>query len=200
VKGLAVQGRARLARSEGTVATGADGPTTVRVVEALRRIIRAVDLYSRSLIQKHRLTGPQLVVLKAIADGRPSSIGEIARAVHLSQATVTGILDRLESHDLVTRARSPEDRRRVIVSLSPRAVDKLRSAPPLLHENFMQRFVELEKEEQSRILASLERVVSLMEANELEATPILATGPISATLERTEAFLRAPDEPTRDDG
>jgi len=202
MKALSVRDRARLARSEGTVATGAeaDGLTTVRVVEALRRIIRAVDLYSRSLIQKYRLTGPQLVVLKAIADGRPSSIGEIARAVHLSQATVTGILDRLETHDLVTRARSPEDRRRVIVTLSPKAVEKLRSAPPLLQEHFRQRFLELEEEEQARILASLEQVVSLMEANQLDATPILATGPISATLERTEAFLRAPDDATRDEG
>ena len=181
------------------MAAGADGPTTVRVVEALRRIIRAVDLYSRSLIQKYRLTGPQLVVLKAIADGHPSSIGEIARAVHLSQATVTGILDRLESRELVTRTRSLDDRRRVIVSLSPGAEEKLRSAPPLLQEHFMQRFLRLEEGEQEKILASLERVVSLMEASELDATPILATGPISASLERTEAFLQAPDDSNPDE-
>lgn len=198
MKTLPTPSRARLARSEITVATRADGPTTVRVVEALRRIIRAVDLYSRSLIQRHRLTGPQLVVLKAIADGHPSSIREIARAVHLSQATVTGILDRLEARDLVKRTRSQDDRRRVIVSLSPRAEDKLRSAPPLLQDHFMQRFVELEEGEQGSILASLERVVALMEADTLDATPILTTGPISASLERTEAFLRAPDDPDRD--
>lgn len=178
---------------------GADEPTTVRAVEALRRIIRAVDLYSRSLVQKYRLTGPQLVVLKAIAEGRPSSISEIARAVHLSQATVTGILDRLEARELVTRTRSKEDRRRVIVTLSPGAEEKLRSAPPLLHDHFMQRFVGLEQEEQELILTSLERVVSLMQATDLDATPILATGPISATLERTEAFLRAPDEAAEDE-
>ena len=168
--------------------------TTVQVVEALRRIIRAVDLHSRSLVQRYRLTGPQLVVLRSIAEIRPSSVGEIARAAHLSQATVTGILDRLESRGLVTRTRSTDDRRRVHVSLSAEAEKKLREAPPLLQECFIQNFEKLDPEEQQRVLGSLEQVVSLMEARELDATPILATGPISATLERTEAFLRAPDE------
>ncbi len=180
-----------------TTAIPGPTPTTVRVVEALRRIIRAVDLHSRSLVQRYRLTGPQLIVLRAIADSRPSSVGEIARAVHLSQATVTGILDRLETRGLITRTRSPDDRRRVLVSLSPKAEETLRSAPPLLQEHFTRRFLELDDEDQRRILEALERVVSLMEARELDATAILATGPISASLERTEAFLRAPDDPSR---
>jgi DNA-binding MarR family transcriptional regulator len=179
------------------VTTQRDGPVTVRVVEALRRIIRAVDLHSRDLVQKYRLTGPQLVVLRAIAESRPASVGEIARAVHLSQATVTGILDRLEARGLVARARSPDDRRRVVASLSPRAEEKLRATPPLLQEHFIRRFLELEESQQRRILSSLEEVVSLMEAGELDATPILATGPMSATLERTEAFLQSPAAPRR---
>ena len=178
------------------VSSPADAPTsvTVQVVEALRRIIRAVDLHSRSLVQRYRLTGPQLVVLKAIADQGPRSVGEIARSVHLSQATVSGILDRLESRGLVIRARSSDDRRRVVVSLSAAAGETLRSAPPLLQEHFIERFLELDEGEQRGILASLQRVVSLMEARDLDATPILATGPISASLERTEAFLEAPEE------
>jgi DNA-binding MarR family transcriptional regulator len=178
------------------VSAPVDAPAsvTVQVVEALRRIIRAVDLHSRALVQKYRLTGPQLVVLKAIADGRPSSVGEIARTVHLSQATVSGILDRLESRGLVARTRSADDRRRVVVSLSAAAEETLRSAPPLLQEHFIKRFLELDELEQRGILASLKSVVTLMEARDLDATPILATGPISATLERTEAFLQGPDD------
>jgi len=177
-----------------TIPSPGPTPTTVQVVEALRRIIRAVDLHSRSLVQRYRLTGPQLVVLRSIAENPLSTVGRIAHAVHLSQATVTGILDRLESRGLVVRTRSTDDRRRVHVSLSADAEEMLRAAPPLLQEHFIRRFEELDGREQRRILGSLEQVVSLMEARELDATPILATGPISATLERTEAFLRAPDE------
>ena len=38
-------------------------------------------------------------------------------------------------------------------------------------------------------LSSLQRIVALMEAGSVEAGPILTTGPIDATPERTEAFL-----------
>jgi DNA-binding MarR family transcriptional regulator len=43
------------------------------------------------------------------------SAGELARAVDLSPAAVTTVIDRLERMGLVERTRDPEDRRRVIV-------------------------------------------------------------------------------------
>jgi len=43
------------------------------------------------------------------------SAGELARAVDLSPAAVTSVIDRLEEMGFVKRARDPEDRRRVIV-------------------------------------------------------------------------------------
>jgi DNA-binding MarR family transcriptional regulator len=43
------------------------------------------------------------------------SAGELARAVDLSPAAVTTVIDRLERMGLVRRARDPEDRRRVMV-------------------------------------------------------------------------------------
>ena len=63
---------------------------------ALRRIMRAADLYSRQLSKRAGLTTPQLLVLQAIRDLGDVTIGTIARRVNLSQATVTTILDRLE--------------------------------------------------------------------------------------------------------
>jgi DNA-binding MarR family transcriptional regulator len=43
------------------------------------------------------------------------SAGELARAVDLSPAAVTSVIDRLEEMGFVRRTRDPEDRRRVIV-------------------------------------------------------------------------------------
>ena len=76
-----------------------------QVVAALRRIIRAIDLHSRSLVQRFGLTGPQLVVLKELIERSPRPVSELAAAVNLSQATVTGILDRLERKDMIARVR-----------------------------------------------------------------------------------------------
>jgi DNA-binding MarR family transcriptional regulator len=88
------------------------------IVAALRRIIRAVDLHSRRLVEQSGLTGPQWLTLREAARlGRPPA-GVLARAVNLSQPTVSGILDRLERRGLVERVRDNEDRRSVAVSVT----------------------------------------------------------------------------------
>jgi DNA-binding MarR family transcriptional regulator len=163
--------------------------TTDEVLMALRRIIRAIDLHSRDLIGNYGLTGPQLTVLRALDDGKGRPVGEVARAVHLSQATVTGIVVRLQKRGLVTRARGDADKRQVVVSPTPAAQEILAQAPPLLQVSFIEEFSKLQDWEQTQILSALQRVVAMMEARHLEATPMLATGPISATSEKTEAFL-----------
>ena len=70
------------------------------VLIALRRIIRATDLYSRRLSRESGLTAPQLLILQAIGSHDEMTMGDIAAQVSLSQATVTTILDRLEGRGL----------------------------------------------------------------------------------------------------
>lgn len=144
------------------------------VVIALRRIVRAIELHSQSLVHNVGLTGPQLLVLQALAefDG-VASAGTLARAVHLSQATVTGILDRLERHGHATRLRSTTDKRRVLVSLTPRAEELLAQAPQPLQHSFTRRFAELEEWERTQMLSVLQRVVAMLEARDLAAPPVL---------------------------
>jgi DNA-binding MarR family transcriptional regulator len=174
-----------------SAAIGASGnlQITTEVMAALRRIIRAIDLHSRSLVQRFGLTGPQLLVLKALTDGAPRTVSEIAAAVNLSQATVTGILDRLERKQMIARARSATDRRKVLVSPTPEAERALAGAPPLLQEHFTAGFRRLPEWEQTQVLSSLQRIVALMEAGDVEAGPILTTGPLDASDEATQAFL-----------
>jgi DNA-binding MarR family transcriptional regulator len=166
---------------------------TNQVIASLRRIIRAIDLHSRSLVQSYGLTGPQLVVLKELVDSSPCSVSALAHSVNLSQATVTGILDRLERKGMVVRERSDEDKRKVYVSPTDGAEEALAGAPPLLQEHFIEAFRQLPEWEQTLVLSSLQRIVSLMEAGDVEAGPILTTGPIDATPERTEEFLNPSD-------
>jgi len=176
----------------------ADERVTSDVLVALRRIIRAVDLRSRHLVSYCGLTGPQLIVLKELADHDGISVGELTRSIHLSQATVTGILDRLAKRQLVRRERGDQDKRRVQVYLTAKAKAVLLDAPPLLQEEFTEQFRGLEDWEQTQILSSLQRVVTMLEAREIDATPILATGPIAATVQQTEAFLDKPAGQTED--
>lgn len=152
-----------------------------RVLIALRRIMRAVDLHSRKLVQLHGITGPQLIVLTELVASGAMTVGSLAREVSLSHATVTGILDRLERRGLIRRERSDDDKRKVFVSASTAGRAILEENPPFLQERFLSRLSELRDWEQSLILSSLQRIVAMMEAEEIEASPVLMSGPLNAT-------------------
>lgn len=87
------------------------------ILIAVRRITRAIDLRSKRLVKETGLTAPQLVVLTTLRREGQLPPSAIARAVSLSQPTITTILDRLEAAKLVRRERSATDKRNVLASL-----------------------------------------------------------------------------------
>lgn len=146
------------------------------VVAALRRIVRAIDLHSRYLLEKYGLTGPQLIVLQAAAQQPGATPGMLARTVHLSGPTVTGILDRLVRQGLVRRVRSSGDRRTVRVEVLPAGHDLLKRAPSPLHERFRRELGRVADWERSMILSTLQRIASMMDVEEIPASPVLVGG------------------------
>lgn len=152
--------------------------TSDAVLVALRRIIRATDLHSRYLNKTSGLTAPQLLLLQTIhRDGEMIS-SALAKSVNLSQATVTSILDRLESRGLLQRKRSMADKRKVSISLTEQGLTTIEKAPSPLQDSFTEQFSELENWEQNMILSSLQRIASMMDAEKLDASPVLALGDI----------------------
>lgn len=146
------------------------------ILRSLRRITRAIDIHSRQLAQKHRLTGPQLVCLRQIERDGQTTPSALARQISLSQATVTGILDRLSNRGLVNRVRSDTDRRRVHVTLTEAGQQLAESAPSPLQQRFAQRLEALAPEGQARIAEVLQQIVAMMEADNLKASPLLVPG------------------------
>lgn len=146
------------------------------VLVALRRIIRATDLHSRQLSKIAGLTAPQLLILQLLRQHTELTVGEVAQRVSLSQATVTTIIDRLEKRGLVKRERGSADKRKVYVYLTPEADAVLLNAPKPLQESFVQQYQDLHDWEQTMILSSLERVAYMMDAQHIDASPVLDVG------------------------
>lgn len=146
------------------------------ILIALRRIIRAVDLRSKSLVKETGLTAPQLVVMQALAKSGATKPSVLSRKVSLSQPTVTAILERLTAAGLVTRAKSDTDRRAVLAELSEAGAAAAASSPQLLQAGFIEAFHELPSWEQHMLIASLQRIAALMNAEAIDASPILAAG------------------------
>jgi len=155
------------------------------VMIALRKIIQAIDMNSKKLVKRVGLTGPQLVILQEISRLGEVTAGEIAQAVSLSQATVTGILERMEKRGLLTRQRSDQDKRRIMVRITKSGKQVIDIAPPLMQEAFVERFTNLQEWEQNMILSSLQRLVSIMDAKAIQAAPFLATSPIDNLTDKT---------------
>jgi DNA-binding MarR family transcriptional regulator len=146
------------------------------VLRSLRRIIRAVDLYSRKLMAETGLSGPQVICLRQLALAGPMQTSHLAEAVNLSSATVCGILDRLEQRGLIVRERQAADRRRVLVSLSDAGRNAIGNAPPALHDSFLFKLRALPAGQQETIRKTLTKIVAMMAADELDAAPILVPG------------------------
>jgi len=147
-----------------------------QVLISLRQIIRATDLYSRQLSKIAGLTAPQLLILQAIQGLGAVSISKLSTEVSLSQATVTTIINRLESRKLVTRHRSTQDRRVVHTTLTKRGETMIQKAPAPLQDVFSLRFEALEDWEKSMIVAALQRVARMMNAEDIDASPMLHVG------------------------
>ena len=146
------------------------------VLVALRRVIRATDLHSKHLAKTTGLTTPQILLLQTIRSKGQLTIGELANEMSLSQATVTSILDRLEKRALVYRERSQEDKRKVHAHLTEQAMETLKEAPIPLQEHFARQFGDLQEWEQTMIISSLQRVAQMMDAQHIDASPVLDVG------------------------
>ncbi len=146
------------------------------VFVALRKIDRAIDIHSKKLAKRYGLTGPQLMVLKEIKKSADTPISQISRNISLSQATVTSILDRLEKQGFAKRQRSSIDKRKVNLCLTEKAIQVLSSNPTILQEEFYDEFEKLEEWEKTMILSSLQRLSSMLNAENIKVEPVLITG------------------------
>ena len=156
----------------------------MQILRSIRKIMRAVDLHSRKIHSDLAVTLPQLLCLHALAEQEDLTLLALSQAVNLSNSTVNGIVDRLEAKGLLTRKRDAEDRRRVALALSAAGRRVVESAPSLLQNRLADALRRLPEPEQATIARSLDRVVDLMEARHLDASPnLLPPGAIEASIQ-----------------
>ncbi len=143
------------------------------ILISLRRIIRAVDIYSRKFLKDVGLTTPQFIILRCIVDNPEISVSALARKVALSQATVTPIIERLIKVGFIIKQKNTTDRRKTVVLATASGKETIQNSPPPLQETFLDELYKLAEWERFALLASLQRVAHMMNAEEISAAPVL---------------------------
>ncbi|SEL49983.1 transcriptional regulator [Colwellia chukchiensis] len=148
---------------------------------SIRRIIRAIDLRSKKLSKEAGITGPQLLILQELERMEGITAKDVSTNVHLSQATVTSILDRLEAKHYIKRVRSDSDRRRIALYLTEEGIQTLSNAPQPIEDSFVEKFSALKDWQQYQLLSSVEQIADMMGASEIDAAPVLNIGELTTT-------------------
>jgi DNA-binding MarR family transcriptional regulator len=127
--------------------------------EALLNLWRTHDRFQIRFARFFRefgLTSSQYNVLRILrGEGKPLPCLEIAERMITAVPAITGLIDRLEAMELITRDRSTDDRRVVFVAISPQGLEKINqmNAPlAALHKGMIGHLARAELSELSRLL------------------------------------------------
>jgi MarR family 2-MHQ and catechol resistance regulon transcriptional repressor len=112
---------------------GVADPCVIASLQAYVKLLRAskaVLARVEPLLAAHGLTPTQLGVLEVILHLGPLSQRELGRKVLTSAGNMTDVIDKLERRGLVSRTRTPSDRRSVLVDLTPAGRTLIQSVFP----------------------------------------------------------------------
>jgi DNA-binding MarR family transcriptional regulator len=100
-------------------AAAARKPSSIKaVMDALRRIVRELRLSARDAERGAGISAAQLFVLQTLAERPASSLNDLADRTLTDQSSVSVVVRRLTESKLVARKASPEDGRRIELSLT----------------------------------------------------------------------------------
>ncbi|MGY8769774.1 MAG: MarR family winged helix-turn-helix transcriptional regulator [Pirellulales bacterium] len=127
--------------------------------EALLNLLRTNDQFSNQFVRRFRefgLTSSQYNILRILrGEGKPLPSLEIASRMIQVVPAITGLIDRLEKAEMVTRQRCEEDRRVVYVAITKKAlklIDKIDAPLAEMHDKLIGHMTQTELKDLIRLL------------------------------------------------
>jgi DNA-binding MarR family transcriptional regulator len=147
-----------------------------RVVQGLRRVVRALESFSHDIYRNYGLTAPQLWALKTLQREGTLPVGRLARLLAVHQSSLSLLIDRLEARGLVRRRQSRKDKRVVELLLTPRGRTLATEAPEAAQGRLLHALEQLPAARVREIRQAVEQIVDAMEASDIEARFFFADG------------------------
>jgi MarR family transcriptional regulator, organic hydroperoxide resistance regulator len=125
----------------------------------------AISATYKPILAQLGLTYPQYVVMLVLWKQDGISVLQLAAKVHMDAGTLSPLLKRLEAIELITRTRSAEDERRVIIHLTQQGIN-IGHRAHIISQSFGQVCAldeQLVNELRSQLIILRDRLLSLQE-------------------------------------
>jgi DNA-binding MarR family transcriptional regulator len=99
------------------------------IVHRFLTVLRFQHRSSAIIQQQVQIPGRQVAVLRFLIESGPSTVTQVSRFLYVREATASTMLERMEQNGYVTRKRSAEDNRKVIVEPTARGTEVVQRAP-----------------------------------------------------------------------
>jgi DNA-binding MarR family transcriptional regulator len=146
-----------------------DPDDVARIVQSLRRMTRAIELYSQDVVREFGLTGPQLWALKNLLRDGPLTPNQMAVSLAVDQSSVSSLLRRLENKALITRTRVAEDQRSVQIDLTAQGRELALRAPEAAQGRLLHGLSQMPATRVRTLRRSIDTLLEAMEASDVEA-------------------------------
>lgn len=145
------------------------------ILITIRKIVRSINLESKKIQKEYQVSIPQILCLSYLnsSPNFQATQGEIRQFLQLNSSTASGIVDRLENKGFLVRLPKQGDKRVVNISLTSKGANLLKQIPEILHIQLSEKLRLLPDNKLQQIQESLQTLVSLLNIEEIEASPII---------------------------
>ncbi len=117
--------------------------------------------FFRPELQSIPLTEQQWRVIRALVEHDELESKQLADLCCILSPSLTGIISRLEQQDYIRRRRSPEDQRRVLISLTDKAKQMFKSVSPALEARYQEITNQFSKKNMQQLAELLDQLCQI---------------------------------------
>lgn len=136
-------------------------PGFMSTVRELVRTYQSLASFSENHVRQLGLTPAQFDVIATLGNTPGMTMGQLSEKTLVTKGTLTGVVDRLESKDLVQRIIPEDNRRSIIVILTPAGEALFKQVFPAHLAYLQERFDRLEPLELELLQVLLKRLRSI---------------------------------------
>ncbi len=125
----------------------------------LARASHSVSSSFHASLKGWDLSVPEWRVLACLAEADGLAVGQLAEMVMMKQPSMTKVLDRMEADGLVRRKGAREDRRRVLIHITPKGRARVKPVLAAARAHQRERLAPFDEAERALILRALNLLI-----------------------------------------